>query len=127
MCKHYFMCLSETFLDSSTPDNLLEIDGYILVRADHPNNIKRGGVCIYYKESLPIRVISLSYLKETLLSEVTYNNKKVIVSVIYRSPSQSDSEFDLFLLNFEKLLSDINERKPFLFVITRDFNARSSS
>ena len=58
---------------------------------------------------------------------MTYNNKKVIVSVIYRSPSQNNSEFDLFLSNFEKLLSDINERKPFLSVITSDFNARSSS
>ena len=37
---------SETYLDSTIPDNLLEIDGYNLVRADHPNNIKRGGVCI---------------------------------------------------------------------------------
>ena len=110
--KHDFICLSETYLDSSTLDSLLKIDRYILVRADHPNNIKRGGVCIYYKESLPVRVISLPYLKEALLLEMTYNNKKVIVSVIYRSPSQSDSEFDLFLLNFEKLLSDINERKP---------------
>ena len=26
---------------------LLEIDGNILVHADHSNNIKRGGVCIY--------------------------------------------------------------------------------
>ena len=49
------------------------------------------------------------------------------MSVIYRSPSQSNSEFDLFLSNFEKLLIDINERKPFLSVITGDFNARSSS
>ena len=48
MYKHDFICLSETYLDSPTPDRLLEIDGYILVRADHPNNIKRGGVCIYY-------------------------------------------------------------------------------
>ena len=127
MYKHDFICLSETYLDSSTLGSLLKIDGYILVRADHPNNIKRGGVCIYYKESLPIRVINLYYLKEALLLEMTYNNKKVIVSVIYRSPSQSDSKFDLFLLNFEKLLRDIHERKPFLSVITRDFNARSSS
>ena len=67
MYKHDFICLSETYLDSSTPDRLLKIDGYILVRADHPNNIKRGGVCIYYKESLPVRVISLPYLKEALL------------------------------------------------------------
>ena len=103
MYKHDFICLSETYLDSSTPDSLLEIDGYILVCADHPNNIKRGGVCIYYKESLPVRVTGLPYLKETLLLEVTYNNKKVIVSVIYRSSSQSNSEFDLFLPNFSPL------------------------
>ena len=42
--------MPETYLDSTTSDNLLEIDGYNLVRADHPDNIKRGGVCIYYKE-----------------------------------------------------------------------------
>ena len=82
MYKHDFICLSETYLDSSTPDSLLEIDRHVLGRADHPNNTKRVGVCIYYKESLPVRVISLPYLKEALLLEMTYNNKKVIVSVI---------------------------------------------
>ena len=45
--KHDFICLSETYLDSSIPDSLLEIDGYDLIRSDHPNDIKRGGVCIY--------------------------------------------------------------------------------
>ena len=54
------------------------------------------------------------------------NNKKGIVSVIYRSPSPDVSEFDLFLSNFKKRLSDRNERKPFLSVITGVFNARSS-
>ena len=53
MYKHDFICFSETYLGSSTPNGLLEIDGYNLVGADHPNNMKRGGVCIYYKESLP--------------------------------------------------------------------------
>ena len=58
---------------------------------------------------------------------MNYNNKKVIVSVIYRSPNQNNIEFDLFLSNFERLLSDINKRKPFLYVITGDFNGRSFS
>ena len=127
MYKHDFICLSETCLDSSVHDSLLEIDGYNLVRADHPNDTKRGGVCIYYKESLPIRVINLSYFEEALLLEMTYHNKKVIVSVIYRSPSQSINEFDSFLSNLEKLVSDINNRKPALSIITCDFNARSQS
>ena len=127
MYKHDFICFSKTYLDFSTSDSLLEIDGYIAVHADHPNNIKRDGVCIYNKESLSVRVISLPYLKEALLLKMTYNNKKVIVSVIHRSPNQNISEFDLFLSNFEKLLSDINKHKPFLSIITGDFNARSSS
>ena len=32
--------------DFATPDSLLKIDGYNLIRGDHPNNIKRGRVCI---------------------------------------------------------------------------------
>ena len=110
MYKHDFLCLSETYLDASVPDSLLEIDRYNLVRADHPNDTKRGGVCIYYKESLPVRTINLSYFEEALLLEITYHNKKIIVSVI-----------------LEKLVSDINNREPALSIITGDFNARSQS
>ena len=58
---------------------------------------------------------------------MNYNHKKVIVSVIYRSSSQSNIEFDLFLANLEQLLCEINNRKPYLSIITGDFNARSSS
>ena len=80
MIKRDFICLSEKYLDSSTPDGLFEIDGYNLVWADHPYNIKISGVCIYYKESLSVRVISLPYLREALLLKMTFNNKRVIVS-----------------------------------------------
>ena len=46
MYKHDFICLSETYLRSSVPYSFLEIDGYNLVRADHPNDTKSGRVCI---------------------------------------------------------------------------------
>ena len=121
--KHDFVCLSETYLDSTTPNSLLEIDGYNLIRADHPNNTKRGGVCIYYKESLPVRVISLPYLKEALVLELTDTNKKIFVSVIYRSPSQNNCEFNLLLSSFEQLLNEINQRKPTLSIITGDVDS----
>ena len=58
---------------------------------------------------------------------MSHSNKKVIVSVIYSSPSQNNDEFDLFLSNFEKLIIDIKSRKPYLSVTTGDFNAGSSS
>ena len=45
------ICFSETYLDSSiaSDDNSLEIPGYDLIWADHPSNIKGGGICVYYR------------------------------------------------------------------------------
>ena len=60
--------------------------------SDHLNNVKRGGVYIYYKEFFPVPAINLSYFNEVLLLEISQNNNKVIVSVIYRSPSQKNDE-----------------------------------
>ena len=74
--KHDFICLSETYLDSITANNMLEIEGYNLVRADHLNNVKRGEVCMYYKESFPVRVVNLPYFHEALLLEISHNSKK---------------------------------------------------
>ena len=48
------ICLSESYLDSSVSSDNLYIKDYKLVRADHPVNVKRGGVCVYFKESLPV-------------------------------------------------------------------------
>ena len=60
------VCLSDTFLDSSISidDDNLKIPGYSTVRADHPSNIKRAGVLLYYKSFLPIKLIDVNYLNE---------------------------------------------------------------
>ena len=44
--KYDFICISETYLDSSvrTDNRDILINGYNLIRADHPSNSKRGGV-----------------------------------------------------------------------------------
>ena len=49
--KFDIICISETYLDSSTPsdDSNFEISGYTLVRSDHPSNNKRGGVHLLQK------------------------------------------------------------------------------
>ena len=63
--KYNIICLSETYLDSSTVlgDDSLEIPGYILVRCDHSTNTKRGGVCVYYKSYLPLKVLNMKHLQ----------------------------------------------------------------
>ena len=46
-----------------------ELAAYSLVRADHPNNMKKGGVCVYYKDFLPL-------IKKGLVMEIIVDNKK---------------------------------------------------
>lgn len=51
--KMDLVCPSDTFLDSSVPDDNdnLQIPGYSSVRNDQPLSTKRDGVQIYYKVS----------------------------------------------------------------------------
>ena len=54
------------------------------------------------------------------------DKKKYFFAVIYRNPSQNQTEFDDFTINFELLLSKMAAENPFCVVITGDFNCRSS-
>ena len=127
--KFDIICLSETYLNSETPsdDVNLEIAGYNLVREDHPSNSKRGGVCVYYKSSLPFRVINVKYLQESISFELRIGGKCCKFSCLYRSPSQTQDEFETFLKNFESTLDKIHENNPFMTVVLGDFNAKSSN
>ena len=92
------ICLSETYLNSeiSTDDKNLEIPGYYLLRADHPSNNKRGGVCIFYRTNLPLRILNISYLSEYITFEINIGNKVCCFIHLYRSPSQTQEEFQTF-------------------------------
>ena len=59
--KFDIICLWETYLDSSTTsdDDDLAISGYNWICSDHPSNNKHVGVCIYYKNVLSLRVLSI--------------------------------------------------------------------
>ena len=75
--KMNIVCLSETFLDSSIliDDDNLQIPGYSSVRADHPSNTKRGGVLLYCKSFLPIKLIDVNYLNECISFELRIGGK----------------------------------------------------
>ena len=64
--QYDILCISETYLDSSisNDDTTLSLPGYNLARSDHPGNVKRGGVCLYYKEKLSLRMINVSFLSK---------------------------------------------------------------
>ena len=71
------LCLSETYLDStiSSNDSSLIIPGYDLYLADHPSNVKRGGVCIYYKNLFPLKVTNIQYLQKCINFEMKIGNE----------------------------------------------------
>ena len=72
------MCLSETYLNHDTlfvNDNLW-IPGYKLIMVDHPSNQKRGGICIYHKDLLPIKVNNISCFKECLNFNLSVHGKQ---------------------------------------------------
>ena len=123
------ICLSESYLDStvSSDNDNLYIRDYKLVRADHPGNIKRGGVCVYFKESLPVSCLANPYLKECLIFDVSINNKRGYVVSMYRSSSQTSDDFNSFTTNLEKLVINISSTNPHFIIMIGDFNAKSSN
>ena len=119
------ICLSETYLSSSTPpdDDTLQISGYNLVRSDHPFSSKRGRVCICYKNYLPLRIISVNYLSECINFEITIGNKICNFIILYRSSSQNQDDFLAFKDDLEMNLETLAQRNPLLTVVIGDFNA----
>ena len=119
--------LLETFFDSKTlpDDDNLDFSGYNLVHSDHPPNSKRCGVCIYYKETLPLRVINVNYLNECIRFELKIGEKLCSFISLYRSPSQKQDEFDKFRNDLELNLDLAIQNNPYLVVILGDINVKS--
>ena len=121
------ICLSETYLNSetSTDDQNLEIPGYCLLCADHSSNHKRGGACIFYSTTLPLRVYNISILSECITFEISIGNQVCRFIHLYRSPNQTQGEFQTFISNLKLSLDASLCGNPFLTVMIGDFNAKS--
>ena len=93
------ICLWETFLNSwiQTNDDRISIDAYNWIRADHPSDSKRGGVCIYYKNHiLLIKWDDIFTLDNCLATEIRSQGGKCFLICVYCSPSQNHDEFEDF-------------------------------
>ena len=113
--KFDIVCLSETYLNSSFPfdDGNLDIPGYIMIRADHPANSKRGGVCMYYKNCLPLKVLDIWFLRENIAFDLRTRDKRCSSISLYRSSYQSYENFLSFLHNLELTLDTLAKKNPF--------------
>ena len=122
------LCFSETYLDSSIlhDDSNLQIPGYNQYKEDHPLNVKRGGVCIYYKISLPLEIKDNHYAKECINFEIKIKDKLCNFITLYSSPNQCQDDFGSFINNFELNLDSVMVNNPFLTVVLCDFNEKTS-
>ena len=100
------------------------ITGYDLYKADHPSNVKLVGICIYYKNCLPLKVANIQYLQECINLEMKIREKLCNFVALYRLPSQSQNEFKAFAKNVELNLDTISINNSFLTVVLGDFNAK---
>ena len=122
--KFNTICLSETYLDSSVDYGSLEISGYFLIRFGHPSNKKRGGICIYHKNCLPLKFTGVRLLEECIAFNLIRSNKLCSFIAFYRSPSQSQDDFATFSDNFKMTLDLVSKENPFLLVVFGGFNAK---
>ena len=110
----------ETHLDNTVDETKLAIDGYSFYKSNHPQNGKQGGVGLYVKESFPARERNdLKTLSECIVCEIQIKGKKYFFTVLYRSPSQSQEELEVFINKFELMLSKMASENPYCVVITQ--------
>ena len=91
---------------------------------NNPTNTRRGGVSLFYKNSLPLIIRNDLSFGESIVVEVKFGRKNIFFTVLYRSPA-IDPNFQAFLSDFTNLYTKIKAENPFATFFTGDFNAHS--
>ena len=95
-------CLTETWLDKSTPENNFIPDGYQIIRKDRTDLFKQrygrnkgGGIAILFKEHMKVEIKNYltNKIEEILWVEIK-GKQNFLLSVIYR-PDYCDILYDL--------------------------------
>ena len=126
---HYdIIVFSETYCNESIKNEDILIEGFSkeILRSDHPNGRKEGRVCLYVKENLPIkRRKDLEFTQETIVCEISISRKKSFFKAMYRSPNQTNEEFEVFYERLQETIDRIKDKKPHCTILTGDLNCRS--
>ena len=127
--KYDIISLCETSLngDITVPENALP--GYLYHPLNNPTGEKSGGVGIFYKESLPLRIREDLSFDECLVTELMFGHKKIFFTVFYRNPKYNASsvEFGNFLVAFENLHTAIKNENPYASFFAGDINAHTQA
>ena len=108
------IAFNETRLDANITDNMINLDGYDVVRKDRSRN--GGGVCIYLRSSINYKIrddLVPSELEAVCIEIIKPHSKPFLVTTVYRPPSASSDFFDLF----EKLIKAIDNENKEMYVL----------
>ena len=87
ICNYDLISICETSLNDSIklPDILL--NDYTFVSSQNPTNTRHGGVGLFFKNSLPIKIRNDLSFEESKVVEINFGRKKIFCTVLYRSPA----------------------------------------
>ena len=102
--------LCETSLDDKV--QVPEMAGYKFHSCNHPDGNRSGGVGIFYKESLPLKIRDDLSFNESIVCELIFGHKHIFFTVLYRNPQAkaNSDEFNSFLENLEDLHENIKNK-----------------
>ena len=118
----------ESFLSNSISNSDIQINGFSPdpLRADKLPNVRNGGVCLYYKENLPIKErTDLQIIPETIVAEIKFKRKKIFFILSYCHPNLPIEVFNDYISAMEKILISIRKENPTMIILTGDYNAKS--
>lgn len=101
------MCVCESWLKMEIPNDVLEIDGYKIIRCDRKGRIG-GGILLYVKNFLNCKVIISSHVidnapTEFIFVEVSVNHESLLMGFIYNTPNSDCSQLMIDLLSRSNL------------------------
>ena len=115
-----FICLCETFLNSSILNAEIFMPGFVVCRCDRADR-PGGGMCIYIKDSIMFEVC-LSYSNSVCeLLIIKLDNPSLIIVAIYRPPSSLNSDFEDIITRTTQCFNEMPTPMPNI-VVVGDFN-----
>ena len=84
------IAIAETHIDSTIDEGRLALDGYSFIKGNHPRNVKKGGVGLYVKDSLPSKPRSdLVILPECIVHEIQLSKKSTFSLLFIEVPAKT--------------------------------------